>query len=232
VDDAVNVFLLQTINFLDFHVRFDLFNFDLWLDFIHRFAFVYILIYFRNWSWLLLSFNSLFFFHFLNPECDLILDLLLGVFDGLNLIILWVSLAQDVLIFFRFGVTAFWLNLKWRLNVWDDSVLLLFFLNLSYFAAAFLLMLGHVPFRDVLFLAVLTDKWSNSSMLPQMHFKVWSSVVFFVTAIVLAMELVNIYMCFFVVPQNPLLTEFWFATRVAADELLKVLFVVCSEMVY
>jgi hypothetical protein len=46
------------------------------------------------------------------------------------------------------------------------------------------------------------------------------------------MELVNIYMCFFVVAQNPLLPKLRFATRVAADKLLQVLFVVGGQVIY
>lgn len=162
MNNVIYVFLLQTINFLNFHDRLDLLKFNLRV--IYSFAFNNILI-FVCLSWLLLSFDSLFFFHFLYPECDLILDLLFGVFDGLNLIVLRISLAKDILIFFRFGIAAFWFYLQWGLNFWNDDILLLFFLDLSYFTAAFLLMLGHVPFRDVLFFAVLTDKRSNSSVL-------------------------------------------------------------------
>ena len=104
--------------------------------------------------------------------------------------------------------------------------MLLFFLDLSNLATALLLMLGHVPFRDVLLLAVLAHKRPNASVFPQMHFKVGSSVVLFIAAFVLAMELVDIYVRFFMVAQNPLLSKLRLATRVAAHKLLQVLFVV------
>jgi hypothetical protein len=93
MNNVIYVFLLQTINFLDFHGRFDLLKIN--LRDIYSFAFDNILI-FDYLSWLLLSllsFDTLFFFHFLYPECDLILDLLFGVFDGLNLIVLRISLS-------------------------------------------------------------------------------------------------------------------------------------------
>ena len=91
---GINIFLLQTINLLNFHVWFNLVNFYLRLDFIHNFAFVYVLVLsFGNWTCLWLRFNSLFFFHLLNPERDLVLNLLLRVYNGLNLIILRISLT-------------------------------------------------------------------------------------------------------------------------------------------
>ena len=101
----------------------------------------------------------------------------------------------------------------------------------AYHGAAFLLMLGHVPFGDVLLPAKVTHKRADASMFSQMHFQIWSRVVLFVTALKFAVELVDVLMCFFMVSQNPLLSELWVAAGVRAYKLLVLVFFMGCQVV-
>lgn len=61
-------------------------------------------------------------------------------------------------------------------------------------------MLGHVPFRNILFTALVANEGPYTRMLPKMHLKVRSSVVFLVAALVFAVELVDIQVSLLMVP--------------------------------
>jgi hypothetical protein len=67
--------------------------------------------------------------------------------------------------------------------------------------------LGHVPLGDILLAAEVTDERPHSCMLTEMHLQVRSGIIFFVTALKLTMEFVYILMCFFMVPEDPFLSE-------------------------
>ena len=73
--------------------------------------------------------------------------------------------------------------------------------------ATLLLMLGHVPLGNILLAAEAANERSHSGMLPQVDLHVGPGVVLLVAALELTLELVDILMCFLVVPQNPLLSE-------------------------
>ena len=68
-------------------------------------------------------------------------------------------------------------------------------------------------------------------MLPQMNLKVGPGVIFLVAALEFAVELVDVLMCFLVVPQNPFLSELGLAALVRADELLVFVLLVGCEVV-
>lgn len=132
-----------------------------------------VIVYFGIWIFsnglgFLCSLCFLLFFHFLDPKGDLILNLLFSIFDRLNLILfcLIISLALTNIFFLWFSIRSFILFYVRGLTI---IILFRFFFCINFylsdFAATFLLMLGHVPFRYVLLFAILADKWSNSSML-------------------------------------------------------------------
>jgi hypothetical protein len=80
-------------------------------------------------------------------------------------------------------------------------------------------MLSHVPFGDVLLATEVAHEGSYSRVFSQVHLKVGPCVIFFVASLEFTMELVNILMCFFMVPENPHLPEFRLAAGVRTDEL-------------
>ena len=69
-------------------------------------------------------------------------------------------------------------------------------------------MLGHVPFGDILFAAVTADKRPKPHVLPQVDIVIGTSVILLVTSFIGAMELIYILVCFFMISQNPMLSEF------------------------
>jgi hypothetical protein len=102
---------------------------------------------------------------------------------------------------------------------------------MAYHGASLFLMLGHIPFGDVLFTAKVTHEGSYTGMFSQMYLEVGSGVVFLVTTFEFAMELVNILMCFLVVSQNPLLSELGVASWLRTNELLVFLFFVSCQVI-
>lgn len=53
-------------------------------------------------------------------------------------------------------------------------------------------MLGHVPFRDVLFATLVANERPHSRVLPEMNFKVGSSIILLIAALILAVEFIDI----------------------------------------
>ena len=92
-------------------------------------------------------------------------------------------------------------------------------------------MLGHVPFGYVLFAAVAADKWAQTLVLTHVHIVVGPSVVLLVAPFVGAVELVYILVCFFVVSQNPVLSELRKTSGIRANELFVFLFLVSSHVI-
>ena len=81
-----------------------------------------------------------------------------------------------------------------------------------------LLMLGHVPLRDVELLAVRALEGLDSCVFSKMYFQVASSIVLLGTSFNLADELILILMGPFVVTQYPFLSKLAIASRVRAYE--------------
>ena len=92
-------------------------------------------------------------------------------------------------------------------------------------------MLSHVPFRDVLFAAEWAYKRPKPLVLTQVHIVIGTCVVLLITSLIGAMELINILVCFFVVSQNPMLSELWEATRIGTNELLILVFLVSGHVI-
>lgn len=92
--------------------------------------------------------------------------------------------------------------------------------------AALLLVLGHVPFWNVLLAALLAFEWADALVLPEVHLQVGPSVVFFVAPFVRAVKFVNVQVRLFVITQNPFLTKRGSATGVRAGELFYFVFLV------
>ena len=92
-------------------------------------------------------------------------------------------------------------------------------------------MLSHVPFRDVLFAAEWAYKRPKPLVLAQVHIVIGTCVVLLITSLIGAMKLINILVCFFVVSQNPMLSELWKAPRIGANELLILVLLVSGHVI-
>ena len=113
------------------------------------------------------------------------------------------------------------MNLKKRSSIWYSLR----------FVASFFLMLCHVPFRNILFTAILTYKRSYSLMLSYMNFQIWSCVILFWASFKRAWEFVNILVSFFMVSENPLLSILLTTTWERACKSLNFGFLMSGEMV-
>jgi hypothetical protein len=123
-----------------------------------------------------------------------------------------------------------WLLLSLSLAEVALGLMTLCFLDLLH-GAAFFLMLGHVPLWDVLFTAERADKWAQALVLSHVHIEVGTSVVFFITAFICAMELVHVLVGFFVISQDPMLSELWEASWIWANELFVFFFFMSGHVV-
>lgn len=133
-------------------------------------------------------------------------------------------------------IIIWWLGFNFFLRVGLEDFLMLYILTIILLrlvnhGTSFFLMLCHIPFRYILFPAIFTNKRSNAGMLPQMDFKIWAGIIFFVTALILAVKFVNVLMRLLVISQDPFLPELRVTSRIRANKLCALVFFMRCKMI-
>ena len=92
-------------------------------------------------------------------------------------------------------------------------------------------MFCHVPFRNVLFPTILTNKGSYSLMFSNVYFQIRSSIILLGAAFERTAEFIYILMSFFMVSKNPLLSILLVTARLCARKSLNFCFLMGCEMI-